>query len=201
MDRGRLEAFSDGVLAIIITIMVLELRVPEGHRLQDLKGLGPVFLAYVLSFVYVGIYWNNHHHLLKATRTINGAIMWANMGLLFCLSLFPFATGWVGEWPRQQWPTFVYGLVLLSAGIAYYVLQTVIVRHAGGPDSALARALGDDLKGRLSPVAYLLAMALAFVAPLASEVLYVGVAATWLIPDRRLVRLASADGPEPGDES
>jgi uncharacterized membrane protein len=193
MDRGRLEAFSDGVLAIIITIMVLELRVPQNDTsLHALRDLGGVFLAYVLSFVYIAIYWNNHHHLLKTVHSINAPIMWANMGLLFCLSLFPFATGWVGENHFAEWPTFVYGLVLLSAGIAYYVLQSAILRHEGGRDSALGRALGHDLKGRLSPVAYLVAMALAFVVPLVSNLIYAGVAASWLVPDRRLEGLATA---------
>jgi uncharacterized membrane protein len=191
VDRGRLEAFSDGVLAIIITIMVLELGVPHEPTLEALRGLAPVFVAYVLSFVYVAIYWNNHHHLLKTVHTISGGIMWANMGLLFCLSLFPFATAWMGENHLEAWPLFVYGLVLLSAALAYYLLQTVIVHHEGGRSSAVGRALGRDFKGRLSPFAYVAAMALAFVAPWVSSALYVGVALTWLVPDRRLAGLAT----------
>jgi uncharacterized membrane protein len=193
MDRGRLEAFTDAVMAIIMTIMVLELHVPSGSSLADLRTQGGVFVTYVLSFVYIAIYWNNHHHLFKCTHRINASIMWANMALLFFLSLFPFATGWAGHEHLQAWPTFVYGVVLLSAGVAYYVLQTVIVHAEGGPDSALAQALGTDLKGRLSPLAYLVAMGLAFVAPLVSAIIYAGVAASWLVPDRRLEALAAAE--------
>jgi uncharacterized membrane protein len=190
MDRGRLEAFSDGVLAIVITLMALELGRPDGTSLADLKDLAPAFVAYVLSFLYVGIYWNNHHHLLKCAHSVNTSIMWSNLALLFSLSLFPFATAWWGENHLQAWPTFVYAVVLLCAALSYYTLQTMIVRHEGGPDSPMARALGRDLKGRLSLVAYLLAAGLAFVAPLASAALYVVVAITWLIPDRRLAALA-----------
>ena len=193
MSRGRLEAFSDGVLAIIITIMVLELGVPEGTSWHALQRLGPVFLAYLLSFLYVAIYWNNHHHLLKAARSINGSIMWANMGLLFCLSLFPFATAWAGENDLAPLPTFVYGFVLLCAAIAYTILQATIVRNEGGNDSALARALGNDIKGRLSVLAYLVAMALAFLAPVVSALIYAGVAIAWLVPDRRLAPLVADD--------
>ena len=193
MSRGRLEAFSDGVLAIIITIMVLELGVPEGTSWHALQRLGPVFLAYLLSFLYVAIYWNNHHHLLKAARSINGSIMWANMGLLFCLSLFPFATAWAGENDLAPLPTFVYGFVLLCAAIAYTILQATIVRNEGGKDSALARALGNDIKGRLSVLAYLVAMALAFLAPVVSALIYAGVAIAWLVPDRRLAPLVADD--------
>jgi uncharacterized membrane protein len=192
MDRGRLEAFSDGVLAIVITLMALELGRPDGTSLAALRALAPAFVAYVLSFLYVGIYWNNHHHLLKSARSINGSIMWANLALLFFLSLFPFATAWWGENHLQAWPTFVYGLVLLCAALSYYTLQTMIVRNEGGPDSPLGRALGHDLKGRLSPIAYLLAVALAFVVPLISAALYVAVAVAWLVPDRRLVAFAGA---------
>ena len=193
MSRGRLEAFSDGVLAIIITIMVLELGVPEGTSWHALQRLGPVFLAYLLSFLYVAIYWNNHHHLLKAARSINGSIMWANMGLLFCLSLFPFATAWAGENDLAPLPTFVYGFVLLCAAIAYTILQATIVRNEGGKDSALARALGNDIKGRLSVLAYLVAMALAFLVPVVSALIYAGVAIAWLVPDRRLAPLVADD--------
>jgi uncharacterized membrane protein len=198
VDRGRLEAFSDGVLAIIITIMVLELGVPHEPTLEALRGVAPVFVAYVLSFVYVAIYWNNHHNLLKSLHTISGGIMWANMVLLFFLSLFPFATAWMGENHLEAWPVFVYGLVLLCAALAYYVLQTVIVVHEGGAASPIGRALGRDLKGRLSPLAYVVAMGLAFVAPWVSSALYVGVAAVWLVPDRRFAALATA--PERPDE-
>ncbi len=192
MDRGRLEAFSDGVFAIIITIMVLELRVPEGSDLEALRPLLPVFLTYVLSFIYVGIYWTNHHHLLKASRRINGGIMWANLLLLFCLSLFPFVTGWMGENHLAPLPTAVYGAVLLAAALAYYLLQQLILAAEGGRDSALARALGRDWKGRLSPFAYLAAMALAYVASWVSAVLYVTMALVWLVPDRRLAALPEA---------
>jgi uncharacterized membrane protein len=201
MSRGRLEAFSDGVLAIIITIMVLELGVPEGTTLEALAGLGPVFLAYLLSFLYVAIYWNNHHHLLKVAHSINASIMWANMGLLFCLSLFPFATAWAGENHLAPLPTFVYGLVLLSAAISYTILQAMIVRNEGGRDTLLAQALGRDVKGRLSIVGYVAALAAAFVVPVVSAVIYAAVALSWLIPDRRLATLsADADAvTEAGD--
>ena len=192
MEKNRLEAFSDGVLAIIITIMVLDLKVPEFKErhvagLDDLKPLVPVFLTYVLSFIYLGIYWNNHHHLLKAARRVNGAMMWANLHLLFWLSLFPFVTGWMGENHFTTAPTAVYGAVLLLAAIAYYILQSVIVSDAGC-DSKLAAAIGRDLKGKVSPVLYAAAMALAFVVPWLSCVLYAFVAMMWLVPDRRIER-------------
>src|SRR5438477_11749269 len=157
MRTGRLEAFSDGVIAIIITIMVLEMKAPHGDRLDDLLPVLPVFLSYVLSFVYVGIYWNNHHHMLHATTTVTGAMLWANLHLLFWLSLFPFATGWMGENHFSPLPTALYGLVLLMAAIAYLVLQTTIIR-AQGPDSILRRAIGRDWKGKLSPLFYISAM-------------------------------------------
>jgi len=187
MEPNRLEAFSDGVLAIIITIMVLELKVPHGADLEALKPLLPVFLSYVLSFIYVGIYWNNHHHLLKACRKVTGPIMWANLHLLFWLSLFPFATGWMGENHLAPLPTAIYGVVLLCAAIAYYILQTCILKGQG--DSKLAAAIGSDLKGKLSPLVYLAAMAAAFYQSWISACLYVGVAFIWLIPDRRIERV------------
>src|SRR2546430_14058978 len=158
MQSNRLEAFSDGVLAIIITIMVLELRVPHGSDLATLRPLLPVFLTYVLSFIYLGIYWNNHHHLLKAARRVNAGILWANLHLLFWLSLFPFVTGWMGENQFQSIPSALYGGVLLMAAVAYYILQTLIIR-LHGRDSELARAIGSDLKGKLSPVLYSIAIA------------------------------------------
>jgi uncharacterized membrane protein len=187
MSKGRMEAFSDAVIAIIMTIMVLELRPPEGTDWSSLQPLIPVFLTYVLSFVYLGIYWNNHHHLLQATTRITGGILWANLNLLFWLSLFPFATGWMGENHAATVPTIAYGLVLLMAGVAYYLLQSVIVASEG-PDSALAAALGRDLKGKASPVIYVVAIAVAFVNPVISLILYVAVAGMWLIPDRRIER-------------
>ena len=185
MTKGRLEAFTDGVMAVLITIMVLELKVPEGADLNALAPVLPGFLTYVLSFVYLGIYWNNHHHMLHATQRINGAILWANLHLLFWLSLVPFTTGWMGENHFSPLPTAVYGIVLLCAGVAYYILQTTIVR-AQGPHSMLADALGRDVKGKLSPVIYAAAIPLAFVHQLIADALYVTVALIWLIPDRRI---------------
>jgi uncharacterized membrane protein len=188
MQKNRLEAFSDGVLAIIITIMVLELKVPQSVELAALKPLVPVFLSYVLSFIYVGIYWNNHHHLLHSTRQVSGGILWANLHLLFWLSLFPFTTGWVGENHLAATPTAVYGFVLLMAAIAYYMLQRAIIAQQG-PNSLLAAAVGRDWKGKLSPVLYLAAIPLALVCPWLSSGLYVFVALLWLIPDRRIERV------------
>jgi uncharacterized membrane protein len=187
VTKGRLEAFTDGVMAVIITVMVLELKVPHGGDLEALEPLLPVFLTYILSFVYLGIYWNNHHHMLHATERINGAILWANLHLLFWLSLVPFATGWMGENHFSGLPTAIYGIVMLSAAIAYYVLQTVIIR-AEGPGSKLARAIGTDWKGKLSPVIYAAAIPLALSQPLISEALYIAVALIWLVPDRRIER-------------
>jgi uncharacterized membrane protein len=182
-----MEAFSDGVLAIIITIMVLEMKVPHETELKALKPILPVFLSYVLSFVYVGIYWANHHHLLHCTKRVSGRILWANLHLLFWLSLFPFATGWVGENHLSATPTAAYGFVLFMAAIAYWILQrTIIVRQ--GDDSLLASALGSDWKGKLSPVLYLLGIPLAFVNPWFSTGIYVFVALLWLIPDPRIER-------------
>jgi uncharacterized membrane protein len=185
MKKGRLEAFSDGVIAIIITIMVLELRIPHGADWEALRPVVPVFLTYVLSFVYLGIYWNNHHHMLYMTESINGKILWANMHLLFWLSLVPFVTGWMGENHFAALPTAVYGGVMLAAAIAYYVLQQLIIAHQG-PHSRLRAALGKDLKGKISPVIYAVAIAMAFVNQWVSDALYVLVALIWLIPDRRI---------------
>ena len=187
MESNRLEAFSDGVLAIIITIMVLELKVPRGVDLAALRSLLPVFSSYVLSFIYVGIYWNNHHHLFHSTKHVSGAILWANLHLLFWLSLFPFATAWMGENHAAPTPSAVYGFVLLMAAIAYYLLQCAIIAHEGR-DSLLARALGRDWKGKLSPVVYIAAMPLAFVSTWISSGLYALVALLWLVPDRRIER-------------
>jgi uncharacterized membrane protein len=188
MEKNRLEAFSDGVLAIIITIMVLELKVPHATELAELKPMLPVFLSYVLSFLYVGIYWNNHHHLFHSTRHVTGSILWANLHLLFWLSLFPVTTGWVGENHLAPVPTATYGFVLLMAGIAYYILQLAIIRQQGR-DSLLAKAIGKDFKGKLSPILYLVAIPLAFVSPWISNGLYVFVALMWLVPDRRIERV------------
>jgi len=187
MGKGRLEAFSDGVLAIIITIMVLELKVPHSADLSALWPLVPVFSSYVLSFIYIGIYWNNHHHLLHSARQVSGGILWANLHLLFWLSLFPFATAWMGENHAAPIPSAAYGFVLLMAAIAYLVLQRTILAHDGN-DSLLAAALGSDWKGKLSPLAYLAAIPLAFVSSSIAGALYVAVALIWLIPDRRIER-------------
>ena len=185
MGKERLAAFSDGVLAIIITIMVLELKVPQGNTLAALRPLLPVFLSYVLSFVYVGIYWNNHHHLLSATKRVSGAMLWANMHLLFWLSLIPVTTGWMGENHFAAAPTATYGAVLLASALAYWLLQREILK-AQGPDSRLAAALGRDIKGKISPVLYLSAVVLAFVQPWIADALYVLAALMWLVPDRRI---------------
>jgi TMEM175 potassium channel family protein len=185
MDRGRLETFSDGVIAIIITIMVLEMKVPHGDGLNELLPLLPVFLSYVLSFVYVGIYWNNHHHMLHTCTRVTGAILWANLHLLFWLSLFPFATGWMGENSFAAVPTALYGVVLLMAAIAYYVLEQAIIR-VQGPDSVLKKAVGRDWKGKLSPVLYIVAIVATLGSPWIAEALFVAAALIWLIPDRRI---------------
>jgi uncharacterized membrane protein len=189
MEKNRLEAFSDGVLAIIITIMVLEMKVPHGSDWNALKPLVPVFLSYLLSFVYVGIYWNNHHHLLKACRRVNGGILWANLHLLFWLSLFPFVTGWMGENHFADLPSALYGAVLLLAAIAYYILQRLIVNEQGGCESKLARALGKDWKGKLSPVLYATGIGASFIRPWLAGWIYLGVALMWLVPDRRIERV------------
>jgi len=185
MKTNRLEAFSDGVIAIIITIMVLEMKVPHGEDLQALLPVLPVFLSYLLSFVYLGIYWNNHHHMLHVTGRVTGPILWANLHLLFWLSLVPFSTGWMGENHFAHAPTALYGLVLLMAAIAYYILQSMIITTQG-PDSILKKAIGNDWKGRLSPVLYALALPMAFWWQWFSLGLYVVVALLWLIPDRRI---------------
>jgi uncharacterized membrane protein len=187
MSTTRLEAFSDGVLAIIITIMVLELHVPHGTTLTDLAPVIPTFLSYVLSFIYIGIYWNNHHHMLHVTRQVTGSILWANLHLLFWLSLVPFVTAWMGENHFAAVPTALYGVILLMAAIAYWILQRRILAHEG-PESVLAKAVGRDLKGKLSPFFYLTAIALAFVNQWFSDALYVAVALMWLVPDRRIER-------------
>lgn len=184
MNKGRLEAFSDGVLAIIITIMVLELKVPHGDTLAALVPMGPVLLAYVLSFVYVGIYWNNHHHLMHTVAHVTGGIMWANLHLLFWLSLLPAVTAWAGEYPYAAWPAALYGVVLLAAALAWLVLQRAIIRSGG----SLGRMLGSDLKGKISPLLYLAGIFAAFFRPWISELLYAIVAALWVVPDRRIER-------------
>lgn len=195
MGKNRLEAFSDGVLAIIITIMVLELKVPHATDLSGLQPLLPVFLSYVLSFIYVGIYWNNHHHMFHSTQFVSGGILWANLHLLFWLSLFPFTTGWMGENHLSPMPVAVYGFVLLMAAIAYFVLERTIIAQQG-EGSVLAAALGRDWKGKVSPACYLAAIPLAFVNPWISCGLYVFVALLWIIPDRRIERvLAHKDNP------
>ena len=185
MTRSRLEAFSDGVIAILITIMVLELKIPRGTDWQALRPLIPVFLVYILSFLFLGIYWNNHHHMLHATERINGAILWANLHLLFWLSLIPFGTGWMGENHVAPLPTALYGVVLLMAAIAYTILQATIVAHQG-PQSKLREAVGGDLKGKLSIASYVASIPLAFVSPWIAIGLYVFVALLWLVPDRRI---------------
>ena len=185
MTKGRLEAFSDGVIAIIITIMVLEMKVPHGGGLKDLAPLLPVFLSYVLSFLYVGIYWNNHHHMLHASTTVTGAALWANLHLLFWLSLFPFTTGWMGENHFTGVPSALYGVVLLMAAIAYYLLQQAIIR-AQGADSILKEAIGRDWKGKLSPVLYIVAIVATLRFSWMAQTIFVIAALIWLIPDRRI---------------
>ncbi len=187
MEKERLTAFSDGVIAVIITIMVLELKAPHDASLGALKEAAPVFLSYVLSFVYVAIYWNNHHHFFHLVHRVNGAILWANLHLLFWLSLVPFATSWIGEDHVAAVPTAIYGVALLMPAIAWYMLQMVIIR-AQGSGSALAQALGQDIKGRISPLFYLSGILLAFVDTRISDAIYVFVALMWLVPDRRIER-------------
>lgn len=185
MKKGRLEAFSDGVLAIIITIMVLELKVPQGEALSDLQPLLPVFLSYLLSFIYVGIYWNNHHHLMHTLTRVTGDVLWANLHLLFWLSLIPFATGWMGENHFGRAPMAVYGFVLLMAAIAYYILQKRIIKSEG-EDSVLKKALGTDWKGKISPFLYLIAILSCLFSSWIAEIIYICVALLWLVPDSRI---------------
>lgn len=185
MGKGRLEAFSDGVIAIIITIMVLELKVPHGNDLEALRPLLPVFCGYVLSFIYVGIYWNNHHHLLHVIQHVNGKVMWSNLHLLFWLSLIPVTTHWIGENPSGQWPVALYGAVLMLAGVAYYILAQNLI-HLHGQSSTLAKAFGSDFKGKISVAAYAVAIICSFFSVWISYLIYVGVAVMWFIPDRRI---------------
>jgi uncharacterized membrane protein len=194
MKTNRLEAFSDGVLAIIITIMVLELKVPKGADFATLYSVLPIFLGYVLSFVYVGIYWNNHHHLLHTCTHVSGGVLWANLHLLFWLSLFPVSTAWLGQNPHAPVPAAVYGVILLFAAIAYYILQLAIIR-THGDNSILHKALGSDWKGKLSPLAYIAAIPLAFVDPYIADAIYIALALVWLIPDRRIERTLSDHTP------
>jgi uncharacterized membrane protein len=193
MGKSRIEAFSDGVIAIIITIMVLELKVPHGESIDALAPLIPVFLSYVLSFVYVGIYWNNHHHMLHTCRRVTGPMLWANLHLLFWLSLFPFATGWMGENHFAAAPSAVYGVVLLMAAVAYWILQQLIIASQGH-DSLLKKAVGSDWKGKASPLIYLVAIATAFWSHWISQGLYVMVALVWLVPDRRIENALASKG-------
>ncbi len=192
MGKNRLEAFSDGVLAIIITIMVLEMKVPHGDGAEALVPLLPVFTSYVLSFLYIGIYWNNHHHMLHACSRVTGGILWANLHLLFWLSLFPFVTGWMGENHFAPIPSALYGVVLLAAAVAYWILQQAIIRSQG-PRSALKAAIGGDWKGKLSPAFYVLGILSTFILPWGAQVLYVLVALLWLVPDRRIERSLHGD--------
>ncbi|MDB5036527.1 MAG: hypothetical protein JWQ35_55 [Bacteriovoracaceae bacterium] len=185
MDKSRLEAFSDGVLAIIITIMVLELKVPHGASFADLVPMLPIFLSYILSFIYVGIYWSNHHHLFHAVKSVNGGILWANLHMLFWLSLTPFVTAWAGENHFSEWPVACYGFVLLMSGTAYSILTKALLKHHGR-DSFLAKALGKDTKGKLSIIFYATAIPLAFWMPAISCAIYILVALMWIIPDRRI---------------
>jgi uncharacterized membrane protein len=200
MNKGRFEAFSDGVIAVIITIMVLEMKVPHGESVGALAPVIPVFLSYVLSFVYVGIYWNNHHHMLHATSKVTGSMLWANLHLLFWLSLIPFATGWMGENHFASAPTALYGLILLMAAIAYWILQQLIIASQGS-ESVLKKAIGRDWKGKLSPILYATAIPMAFVSRWVSLGLYVFVALVWLVPDKRIENALSQKQAEPHSES
>ncbi len=194
MGKARLEAFSDGVIAIIITIMVLELKVPHGEDLAALVPLIPVFLSYVLSFLYVGIYWNNHHHMLHTLKTVSGGVLWSNLHLLFWLSLFPFATGFMGENHFAATPSALYGVVLLGAALSYTILQVAIIRSQG-KDSLLRKAVGSDWKGKVSLVFYIVGIASTFVVPWVAEALYVIVACIWLVPDPRIERTLAHQEP------
>ncbi len=193
MDRDRLTAFTDGVLAVIITIMVLELKPPHGASFPALLALWPAYLSYVLSFVYIAIYWNNHHHFFQLVKVVDGSILWANLHLLFWLSIVPFATAWMGDNLFAPAPTALYGVALLLSSMAWYVMQTAIIRRQGA-DSPLRRAIGRDLKGKASPVIYLAGIGLAFVNPAVSYLLYLGVALAWLIPDRRVAAIVGERG-------
>ena len=193
MQKDRLAAFSDGVIAVIITIMVLDLKIPHDPSLNALKAVFPTFVSYILSFIYVAIYWNNHHHFFHLVTRVNGAILWANMHLLFWLSLIPFATGWLGENDTASWPAAIYGVALLMPAIAWYGLQTVIIRTQG-PGSALAQALGPDLKGKISPLLYLTGIGLAFAYVWLADAIYTLVALMWIIPDRRVEDAISRAG-------
>src|SRR5690242_18430391 len=188
MSKGRMEAFSDGVLAIIITIMVLEIKVPHGDTFASLKPNFPIFLSYVLSFINIGIYWNNHHHMLHTVQHVNGKTLWANMHLLFWLSLVPFATDWMGENHFTEWPVALYGIILFMAGFAYYILLHTLIR-LHGKESLLAKAIGNDKKGILSNVIYAIGIVVSFTAPSISLILYFTVSAIWLIPDTRIEKL------------
>lgn len=192
MNKNRLEAFSDGVLAIILTIMVLELKVPHGTSLQALIPIIPTFMSYVLSFIYVGIYWNNHHHMMQIVKTVNGKVLWANLHLLFWLSLFPFATAWMGENHYETWPVAIYGVVLLMASVAFFILiRTLTQLH--GPDSAVARAYGADVKGKRSTAIYICAIGCSFINPWIGIACYVIVAIMWFIPDTRVEDIVKKD--------
>lgn len=185
MRKERLEAFSDGVLAIIITIMVLDIKVPLGDKLFNLKPLIPVFSSYVLSFIYIGIYWNNHHHMMHTVKHVTGIILWANLHLLFWLSLVPFVTGWMGENHFKSLPVALYGIILLMAAVAYYILQTVIIK-SHGTDSILARAVGKDFKGKISPILYVIAIGSSWISGWIAGAIYMLVAFIWLVPDKRI---------------
>ncbi len=185
MNKGRIEAFSDGVLAIIITIMVLEIKVPHGNELADLKPLIPILISYVLSFIYLAIYWNNHHHMMHTVKYVTGDILWANLHLLFWLSLVPFVTGWMGENHFSSMPMALYGLILLMAAAAYYILQSRIIKNQG-PDSVLSKAVGKDFKGKISPVLYILAIGSCWINQWIAGSIYFLVALIWLVPDKRI---------------
>ena len=199
MTKERLTAFSDGVLAIIITIMVLELKVPHGETIAALKPLLPVFGSYVLSFIYVAIYWNNHHHMFYVAEKVNGAVLWANIHLLFWLSLIPFSTNWVGENHFAPAPMAIYGVVLLGAGAAYWILQSAILKMQG-KNSLLAHALGSDFKGKISPVIYLAAIVFSFTLPLLAGALYIGAALLWLVPDSRIENAVLQETKQPDED-
>jgi len=188
MNKNRLEAFSDGVLAIIITIMVLEFKVPEGMDCNALKPLAPKLFSYMLSFIYIGIYWNNHHHMMHTVKRVNGAILWANLHLLFWLSLIPFATAWNGDQHFAAFPMMIYGIILLMNGVAYYILQGIIIKHQG-KESLLAKAIGKDYKGKSSPMLYLVAILIANYYPAIAGGIYIVVALMWLVPDKRIERI------------